>query len=116
MDEQNKILANLVIARWVKDTTARQIVRYVMECELHERGIVKPSNQDLAKMFGWSLQTTEKAISLAKKSEFIATTGSRHGTTIGRVLELNLNHLRGKMAEEAIRSFRPKLEFKSVIN
>jgi hypothetical protein len=101
-----KYYANIAINQNVKDTTARDIIRYVMECELWGQDIVNPSNEYLTKKFGWTAGTTRVAVSLAKKSEFITTTGSAKT----RTFELNVSFLKGKIAELVVRSARPSLE------
>lgn len=95
MDDQSKILAYRSIDENVEHTTARQIIRYVMECEIWGIDTISPSNEYLAKKYGWSFETTKVAISKAKKSQFITTTG-RSKT---RCFELNVGFLKGKMAE-----------------
>lgn len=100
-----KYYANLAITENVKDTTARDIIRYVMECELWGQDIINPTNEYLTKRFGWKASTTRVAVSLAKKSEFISTTGSAKS----RTFELNVSFLKGKIAEIVVRSARPSL-------
>lgn len=95
MNPEQKYIANLAIDRWCKDSTARQIVRYVMECELWGQDTINPTNTYLAGKYGWTMNTIETAIKLAKKSQFITTTGSRKT----RRFELNVGFLKGKMAE-----------------
>lgn len=95
IDEKVKVLAYKAIDENVEDTTARQIIRYTMECEIWGQDTISPTNQHLAKKFGWTVNTVKVAISLAKKSKFITTTG--RGKT--RCLELNVGFLKGKMAE-----------------
>jgi len=94
-DEKNKILAYRAIDENVSDITARKIVRYVMECEIWGQDTVAPTNLYLAKKFKWKDSTVRNAIYLAKKSNFISTTGNVRN----RCLELSLGFLRGKMAE-----------------
>lgn len=95
MSPEQKYVANLAIDRWCKDSTARQIVRYVMECELWGQDTINPTNAYLANKYGWTMNTIESAIKLAKKSQFITTTGARKT----RRFELNVGFLKGKMAE-----------------
>jgi len=95
MDEITKNLAYLAIDENVKDTTARQIVRYVMECEIWGQDTISPTNAYIAKKYNWKQATARVAISFAKKSQFITTTGRGKN----RCLELNIGFLKGKMAE-----------------
>ena len=106
MDRKAKLLAYEAIDENIKDSTARQIVRYVFECEVFGQDTIKPSNAYLAEKYNWDkkaikektrLNTTITAIKLAKKSQFITTTGRGRK----RCLELNVGFLKGKMAEVA---------------
>lgn len=111
MNTEQKYLANLAIDRWCKDSTARQIVRYVMECELWGQDTVNPTNVYLSKKYGWTLSTTESAIKLAKKSQFITTTGYRNT----RRFELNVGYLKGKMAEIVAQKPIRNIDFTDVL-
>jgi len=111
MNKEQKLLAYQAIAENVKDTTARQIVRYVLECELFNQDTVSPTNIYLAEKYKWSIETTKVAISLAKKSQFITTTG--YGKS--RCLEFNVSFLKGKMAEIYQKKIKPKLDFSDVV-
>lgn len=111
MDEQQKFLANKAIEENVEDTTARQVIRYVMACELWGQDTISPSNEYLGKKYGWSNDTTKVAISKAKKSQFITTTG--YGKK--RCLELNVGFLKGKMAEMYQKSLKPRADFSDVL-
>ena len=95
MKKEVKMLAYNAISDNVEDTTARTIIKYVMECELFGQDIISPTNNYLATKFGWKIETVRVAISKAKKSQFITTTGKRNN----RCFELNVGHLKGKMAE-----------------
>ena len=95
MDRKTKALAYQAIDENVKDTTARQIIRYVMECELNGFDTIRPTNSQIAKKYGWTLNTTKVAIAKAKKSQFITTTGRDKS----RTFELNVQFLKGKMGE-----------------
>ncbi len=111
MNKEQKLLAYQAIAENVKDTTARQIVRYVLECELFNQDTVSPTNVYLSEKYKWSIETTKVAISLAKKSQFITTTG--YGKS--RCLEFNVSFLKGKMAEIYQKKIKPKLDFSDVV-
>lgn len=111
MDEQQKFLANKAIEENVEDTTARQVIRYVMACELWSQDTISPSNEYLGKKYGWSNDTTKVAISKAKRSQFITTTG--YGKK--RCLELNVGFLKGKMAEMYQKSLKPRADFSDVL-
>ena len=80
MDNKSKMLAYRAIDENVNDSTARQIIRYVMECELWAMDTINPSNDHLSKKYNWSNETTRVAISLAKKSQFITLTNQRKGS------------------------------------
>ena len=95
MNDETKILANQAIEENVQDTTARQIIRYVMECEINGFDTIRPTNKHIAEKYGWSLETVRVAISKAKKSQFITTTGRNKS----RTFELNVQFLKGKMGE-----------------
>ena len=101
MDAKTKHLAYKAIYENVQQSTARVIIRYVMECELWQQDTVSPSNKYLSEKFGWTEETVKVAISIAKKSQFITTTG--YGKK--RCLELNISFLKGKMAEVFQKSF-----------
>lgn len=111
MNNEHKILAYRAIDENVDHTTARKIIRYVMECELWGQDTVSPTNQYLMNKFGWSLETVKVAISKAKKSQFIATTG--YGKK--RCLELNVSFLKGKMGESYQKTIRARTDFNDVI-
>jgi len=111
MEKYQKILAYKAIDENIDHTTARQIVRYVMECELWRQDTVSPSNEYLAKKYGWNLETTKVAISKAKKSQFITTTG--YGKK--RCLELNVSFLKGKMAEIYQKEIKTPVNFSDVV-
>ena len=95
MNKQERSLAYQAIDENVSDSMARKIIKWVMECELNGFDTIRPTNQYLAGKFGWSDETVRVAISKAKKSGFIATTG----TSRNRTFELNVQFLKGKMAE-----------------
>lgn len=100
MTDYERQLMYLAIDDSIKESTARKIVRYVAEQELgiaDPDPVIAPSNEYLAKKFGWTINTTRVAISEAKKSQFIIITG--YGKT--RTLELNVEFLKSKMAEVA---------------
>ena len=97
MDRQTKALAFQAIDENVQDSTARQICRYVMECELNGFDTIRPTNSHIAKKYGWTLETTKVAIAKAKRSQFITTTGRDKS----RTFELNVQFLKGKMGEIA---------------
>jgi hypothetical protein len=111
MTPKQKILAYKAIDENVEHTTARQIIRYVLECELWGQDTVSPDNKHLSKKYGWSLDTVKVAISKAKKSQFITTTG--YGK--GRCLELNVSFLKGKMAEIYQKTLFPKHDFSDIL-
>lgn len=111
MDKNQKILAYKAIDINVSDSTARQVIRYVMECELWGQDTVSPARGYLAKKYGWTISTEDSALKIAKKSQFITTTG--YGKT--RCLELNVSFLKGKMAEIFQKSIRPKVDFSDVL-
>ena len=95
MNRQERSLAYQAIDENVSDSTARKIIKWVMECELNGFDTIRPTNQYLANKFGWGDQTVREAIYKAKRSGFIATTG----TNKNRTFELNVQFLKGKMAE-----------------
>lgn len=95
MNKQERSLAYQAIDENVSDSTARKIIKWVMECELNGFDTIRPTNQYLAGKFGWGDQTVREAIYKAKRSGFIATTG----TSKNRTFELNVQFLKGKMAE-----------------
>lgn len=95
MDTQTKLLAYKAIDENVLESKARKIARYVFECEIWGQDTVSPNNKHLADKFNWTIDTVRVAISQAKRSQFISTTG--RGKT--RCLELNVSFLKGKMAE-----------------
>ena len=99
MDQETKLLARQAIYENVVDSTARDIIWYVLSCEVWGQDTISPTNQYLMKKYNWSLGTTKVALSLAKKSQFITTTGRGRS----RCLELNVGHLKGKMAELRMR-------------
>lgn len=111
MNPEQKLLANRAIDESVEDTTARQIIRYVMECELWAQDSVSPSNEHLCKKYGWTPSTLLSAISRAKKSQFITTTG--YGKK--RCFELNVAFLKGKMAEQYQKTLRPRADFSDIL-
>jgi hypothetical protein len=111
MNKSQKLIAYQAIDNNVEHTTARQIIRYVMECELWGQDTVSPTNKHLAKKYKWSVDTTKVAISKAKKSQFISTTG--YGKQ--RCLELNVSFLKGKMAEAYQKTLKPKTDFSDII-
>ena len=111
MNKEQKLLAYEAIAENVKDTTARQIVRYVLECELFNQDTVSPTNSYLSEKYKWSIETTKVAISLAKKSQFITTTG--YGKS--RCLEFNVSFLKGKMAEIYQKKIKPRIDFSDIV-
>ena len=112
MNRQEKLLANQAIEENVKDSTARKIIRWVMECEINGFDTEYPTNQYLAKKFGWSLNTTKTAVSKAKQSGFITLTG----TNKYRTFELNVQFLKGKMAEIlAKRPPKKNLDFSDIL-
>ena len=116
MDEQTKFLAYEAIDENVKDTTAREVIKYVLECEVYgSMYVLKMSNTYLkntifvdeqTKAPRWNDMTLRKAIQLAKKSQFITTTG-RDRT---RTFELNMQFLKGKMAEIVAREAVGKID------
>ena len=112
MNEQIRALAHQAINENVADSTAREICKWVMECELHGFETIHPSNAYLAEHFGWGDETVRVAISKAKKSGFIATTGSK----ANRTFELNTQFLKGKMAEiQAKRPLKKALDFSDLL-
>ena len=111
MNKQQKLIAYIAINGNITDTTARQIVRYVMECELWNQDTVSPTNEHLAQKYKWTVDTVKVAISKAKKSQFITTTG--YGKK--RCLELNVSFLKGKMAEAYQKTLKPKVDFSDVL-
>ena len=78
-----------------------------MECELWGQDTVSPSNEYLAKKFGWSTDTVKVAISKAKKSQFITTSG--YGKK--KCFELNVGFLKGEMAKIYQKTLRPVADF-----
>lgn len=111
MKEEQKRIAYKAIDDNVEASTARQIIRYVMECELWKQDTISPSIEYLAKKYTWSKDTTKVAISKAKKSQFITTTG--YGKN--RCFELNVGHLKAKMAEAYQKTLRPVADFSDVL-
>ena len=95
MNNNTKMIAYQAIDENVADSTARQIIRYTLECEIFGLDTIQPSNDYLAKKYEWSVRTVQEAIYRAKKSKFITTTGRGRR----RCLELNVGFLKGKMAE-----------------
>ena len=111
MNQEQKLIAYKAIDSNVEDSTARQVIRYVMECELWNQDTISPSNEYLEKKYGWSKDTTLVAISKAKKSQFITTTG--YGKN--RCFELNIGFLKGEMAKVFQKSLRPVADFSDVL-
>ena len=95
MDKETKMLAYQAIDENVSDSTARKIIRYVMECELNGFDTIRQTNAYIAEKFHWTIDTTKVAIAKAKKSQFITTTGRDKS----RTFELNVQFLKGKMGE-----------------
>ena len=93
--EQVKSLIHQAINENVRNSAARRIIRYVLECEIQEQSIISPSNKDLAQKYNWTLETAIVSMSLAKKSQFIIVKG-KGGT---RCLKLNVNFLKNKIVE-----------------
>ncbi len=111
MNDEQKRIAYKAIDSSVEASTARQVIRYVMECELWNQDTISPSNAYLEKKYGWSNDTTKVAISKAKKSQFITTTG--YGKN--RCFELNIGFLKGEMAKVFQKSLRPRADFSDVL-
>ena len=107
MNNNQKRLAYRAIEENVEHTTARKIVRYVMGCELWGQDNVAPSNEYLANKFNWTTNTVKVAISKAKKSQFITTSG--YGKK--RCFELNVGFLKGEMAKIYQKTLRPTPDF-----
>ena len=111
---QETHIIEVAICENVSDTTARRLVRWVTYAELNSNmETLHPSNsylaerlpyatqeeyrkaKDAGKVERWSDATIRNAVYLAKKSQFITTTGSRKS----RTFELNKQFLKGKMGE-----------------
>lgn len=111
---QETHIIEVAICENVSDTTARRLVRWVTYAELNSNmETLHPSNsylaerlpyatqeeyrkaKDAGKLERWSDATVRNAVYLAKKSQFITTTGSRKS----RTFELNKQFLKGKMGE-----------------
>jgi len=108
MNKEQKKLAYQAIDEVVIDSTARQIIKYVMKCELLGQYIINPTNNYLANKYGWTSETVRKAIYLAKKSQFITIVNQKRGGSRGRLFELNVNFLKVEMAKIFMR--RPTLK------
>lgn len=111
MNDEQKRVAYKAIDDNVEDTTARQIIRYVLECEIFRQDTISPSVEYLSKKYTWSIDTTRVAISKAKSSQFITTTG--YGKS--RCFELNVGFLKSKMAEVFQKTLRPVADFSDVL-
>jgi hypothetical protein len=95
MDKNQRLLALQAIDENCEDTTARQIIKWVMGMELNGSDTINPTNQYFAKKFGWKEKTVRDAIYRAKRSGFITTVGAKKS----RTFELNVQFMKGKMAE-----------------
>ena len=90
----DKYLFNYWLDENVKESLARDIIRYTLECELHS--VPSPGNRKyLSKHFTkkgkkWTPEIASKAVSYAKKTELIGTTGRGKF----RQLELNVQKIR----------------------
>ena len=95
MDKSQKLLVLQAINENCADTTARKIIIWVVGMELNGSDTINPSNQYFANKFGWKDKTVRDAIYRAKRSGFITTVGTKRS----RTFELNVQFLKGKMAE-----------------
>ena len=71
MEEQNRLLAYQAIDENLKDSTAREICKWVFEMEVNGSETICPSNKYFAQKFGWTIKTTEVAVSRAKNLSLI---------------------------------------------
>lgn len=106
--EITRELAFKTIDDCVEESTARAIIQWVYTKEVEDEEYpLEATNEDIAKHFGWTDNTTRTALSEAKASGFIMVIG--FGTK--RTIELNRQALKEKMKERASRFAKRKPSF-----